>query len=290
MDADGRDGCGKMMTMAPSAGVRRGRWAATIVMACRMKMVARLFVAVLIWLSCLGRETLAGELLVVTDENLPPFSFVRDGKAAGVDVDMLRRAAEQAGLGVRVEALPWKRVLYLLEKGGTAWAMPLFRTPEREQVSSFIAPLHFSTMGVFVKRGDEFPFASVDDLNGKRLGYNRGYALPPDLSEAVRQGRVRLEEVASTAQNVDKLLAGRIDCFVANIENVQFTLAGTASRQDVVLLPKRLWERRPAYLVIARAAEGKETAAAVASLRLALEGLHRDGSYARILARYTQAP
>ncbi|WP_319243463.1 transporter substrate-binding domain-containing protein [uncultured Propionivibrio sp.] len=255
-----------------------------------MKMVARLFVAVLVCLSCLGRSAFAGELLVVTDENLPPFSFVRDGKVVGVDVDMLRRAAAKAGASVRIEALPWKRVLHLLENGGTPWAMPLFRTPEREVVSSFIAPLHFSTMGVFVRRGGEFPFTSLDDLNGKRLGYNRGYALPPDLSEAVRQGRLQLEEVASTAQNVEKLLAGRIDCFVANVENVDFTLVGMASRQDVVLLPKRLWERRPAYLVIARAAEGKETAGTVASLRQALESLHRDGSYARILAQYTLSP
>ncbi|WP_091939360.1 substrate-binding periplasmic protein [Propionivibrio dicarboxylicus] len=255
-----------------------------------VKRIGTALVALMIALCCMGRLAWAGELLVVTDENLPPFSFVRDGKAVGVDVDMLRRAAEKAGVNVRVEVFPWKRVLYLLENGGAQWAMPLFRTPEREQVSSFIAPLHFSTMGVFVRRGGEFPFASLDDLNGKRLGYNRGYALPPDLNEAVRQGRVKLEEVASTAQNVEKLLAGRIDCFVANVESVQFTLAGVAARQDIVLLPKRLWERRPAYLVIARAAENKASMAQVASLRQALESLHRDGSYAKILAHYTQAP
>lgn len=254
-----------------------------------MRIFGKVLIALVTSLLFHGRMASAEALLVVTDENLPPFSFVRDGKAVGVDVDMLRQAAAKAGVGVRVEPLPWKRILYLLENGGARWAMPLFLTPERERISSFIAPLHFSTMGVFVKRGREFPFSSLADLKGKRIGYNRGYVLPSDLSEAVQAGRVMLEEVGSTAQNVEKLLAGRIDCFVANIENVQFALVGSASRQEIVLLPKRLWEHRPAYLVIARAEERKETAALAASLRQALEGLHRDGAYAKILAQYTQS-
>ena len=50
---------------------------------------------------------MAAPLKVGTDESLPPYSFVREGKAVGIDVDMLRLAAQRLQLEVEIVPLPW---------------------------------------------------------------------------------------------------------------------------------------------------------------------------------------
>ena len=68
-------------------------------------MKLRTVLSILLWLTvCSASAT--PPLRVGTDESLPPYSFVRDGKAAGIDVDMLHAAAKRLGLEVEVIPLP----------------------------------------------------------------------------------------------------------------------------------------------------------------------------------------
>ena len=240
--------------------------------------------AALLW----GTSACAVTLDVVTDDNLPPYSFVQKGGVIGIDVDMLLSAAKTANVEIRLLALPWKRVLFQVEHGTAHLAMPLFRTPERETFATFLAPVHFSATGLFVQKGKEFRFDSVNDLFGKAIGYNRGFALNEQLDRAIRNGKIRAEEVSTTEQNIKKLLASRVDAFVANIVNTQFLLKSTPDATRVTVLPNYLAERRPAYLVAAKAPRTPEQERAIAALSGALDRLSRDGTYERIVKKYTE--
>ncbi len=230
----------------------------------------------------------AAPLTVVTDENLPPYSYLRGNVAIGIDVDMLREAATRLKIDISISALPWKRALLSIERGESQLGMPLFRTPERAQYALFTAPVHYSTTGLFVKKGREFRFDSVSDLSGKRLGYNRGYALPEELDEAIKKGRLAGEEVSTTSQNIAKLMLGRIDVFAANTINTQFVMRETSAQKDIAQLPHPLSQKRPAYLVVSKSADLPGKNELVAALTQELEKLHRDGTYERIVKRYTQ--
>ena len=228
----------------------------------------------------------APPLRVGTDESLPPYSFAHEGKAKGIDVDMLRIAAERLKLDIEIVPLPWKRVLALVEKGELPLAMPLFRTPQRERFALFTGPVHFSQSGLFVRRDHRFPFTDIGDLAGKRIGLSRGFITQDELDHAIRTGQVIAEEVGSIEQNLRKLLAGRIDAFAGNVVSTRYVLRGLSQAAELEALPKLLNDARPAFLVVSRAAILPERAKLIEDLRQTLEALHRDGTYGRLVERY----
>ena len=240
--------------------------------------------ALLSLLSCLN--AVAAPLVVVTDESLPPYSFVRGNDVVGIDVDMLTEAAKRLSLDLKITALPWKRVFVYVKEGRSPLAMPLFRTAEREEFCLFTGPVHYSVTGIFVKKGKEFRFDNIGDLNGKRLGYNRGFVIQDDLDKAIATGTVIAEEVRSIEQNFGKLMAGRIDVFSANVVSTQYVMRDSPFRNEISMLPKLLTDQRPAYLVVSKAANlpGKEEL--IASLTVTLKALYQDGTYDKIVKRY----
>lgn len=229
----------------------------------------------------------AAALSVVTDENLPPYSFVRGGEVVGIDVDMLNEAARRLDVELHIRARPWNRALEECRTGEAQFAMPLFLTPQRAAFATFVAPVHYSTLGVFVAKGREFAFSGIADLAGKRIGVNRGFAISEEIDQTMRDGTIVVEEVASTDLNIQKLLLGRIDAFVANVINTRHFLKGLPDPGRVVLLPKAYSERRPAYLVASNAAAISDRERTTTALRAVLESLHADGTYERIVAKYT---
>lgn len=229
---------------------------------------------------------MAAPLKVGTDESLPPYSFVREGQAVGIDVDMLRLAAQRLQLEVEIVPLPWKRVLARIESGELPLAMPLFRTPLRERFALFTGPVHLSQSGLFVHRDRSFPFTTIDDLAGKRIGISRGFVIQDELDYAIRSRLVIAEEVGSIEQNLRKLLAGRIDAYAGNVVSTRYVLRQWPQAAELEVLPKRLTEARPAFLVVSRAATLPDRDQLVEALRQALEALHRDGTYTRLVEHY----
>ena len=145
---------------------------------------------------------------------------------------------------------------------------------------------HVSQNGLFVRKGEEFPFTSIDDLTGKRIGLNRGFVLADDFDRAIRQGKVMTEEVGTIDQNVKKLGARRIDAFAGNVVSTRYVLRGTSAETKTAVLPRLLSENRPAYLVVSRTAKIPDQERLVETLRRTLEDLHRDGTYAKIVESY----
>lgn len=230
----------------------------------------------------------AAAIPIVTDENFPPLTYVDNGKPTGIDVDMMAEAARRTGLNIRFEPMPWRRALMELQRGTVPMGMPLFRTAEREAYATFVAPVHFSNLGAFVVKGKAFPFDSIGDLRGKRLGLMRGWAITDELDHAIADGRLQAEEASTIDQNLHKLMLGRIDVFVSNVFSVRYVMKGTPMAQQIELLPHLLQTDRPAYLAISKNANQPDEAALIASLRAALTTLHKDGTYSKIVAHYTQ--
>ena len=229
-------------------------------------------------------------LRVGTDENLPPFSFVREGQATGIDVDMLRLAAKRVGIEVDIVALPGKRFIAWIETGQLDMAMPLLRTPEREATMLFSGPVHFGQFGLFVHKDRSFRFESPADLKSKRIGINRGLTALDEYMKKNPLAHPEIEEVGSTEQNIKKLLAGHLDAFVANVTSTRFLIAGTPASALITPLPRLISDKRPSYLVISRASRIGEKEKLAEALRTALERMHEDGTYARIVERHLDTP
>jgi polar amino acid transport system substrate-binding protein len=117
----------------------------------------------------------AGKIVVATDSNYPPWSFINAyGDLDGFDVDVAKQVA--ARLGVQLEfVLPdWDDVT--AGNWGGLWDVSIgSMTPTDQRATRlwFTRPYYY-VKGVFAVHEDNASFADVGDLAGKKVGVGAG--------------------------------------------------------------------------------------------------------------------
>lgn len=217
-----------------------------------------------------------------------PFIWQENGEAKGIDADIVMELCRRTGIRCLIDFYPWKRVLSQIETGFSHGGFTGFRTPEREKFAVFLDhPLHFSTYSIYVKSGQEFNYAGISDLYGKTVGVVRGFVISPEFTEAVEQGRIRIQEADSVDQNIRKLLAGgRLDAVIANHHKMQIKVAEMQAACDLSCLPTPVVPPRPAYLMISRKWDDPGKAHLIMHMNAALKSMYDDGTIDRINANY----
>jgi polar amino acid transport system substrate-binding protein len=113
----------------------------------------------------------AGKLVVATDANYPPWSFVNDeGVLDGFDVDVAKQVAARLGVGLEFVTPAWDEVT--AGDWGGLWDVSIGSmtpTDERAQVLWFTAPYYYIP-GSFAVHKDNTSFQDVGDLVDKVVG------------------------------------------------------------------------------------------------------------------------
>jgi polar amino acid transport system substrate-binding protein len=169
------------------------------------------------------------DVTVYADEGYPPYSYAQQGKAAGIYPDIARAAfARMRGYRVALKPVPWKRGMAMLEKG-TALALlpPYYNTRDEPWTWPYSLALldehvvAVCSREVVAKRG---AMAWPAGFYGLRIGNNAGFIVGGEAFEqAIRQGKVVLEEARDTRSNVLKLGLRRIDCYINDRRSIQWT-------------------------------------------------------------------
>lgn len=228
-------------------------------------------------------------LNLVTDDHFPPFSHLEDGRATGLDLEVVEELGRRAGFVPLVKLTPWKRLLMLLENGGADGGFSLFRTPERELYADFCLahPIHYSTYVVFVQRGRAFPFQTIEDLHGRRYGLNAGFKVSEDFDRAAELGLLETQEVEGVDFNIKKLLLGRIDAFIANKHVALYHADQSGMAQKLEFLPRPVKERRGAFLALSKKSPVYQRHPELkARIEAALSAMAADGTFAAIEAKH----
>ena len=166
---------------------------------------------------------------VYADEGYPPWSYAENGKAAGVYADIVRAAfARMPGYRVTIKPVPWKRGMAMLEKGsGLALYPPYYNTRDEPWTWPYSLALYDEHVvavcrkDVVVRRGAmKWPV----DFYGLRIGNNAGFIVGGEaFDQAVRDGKIHLEEARDTRSNVIKLGMGRVDCYINDRRSIEWT-------------------------------------------------------------------
>lgn len=83
----------------------------------------------------------APKIVVFLAADVPPFSFMKDGEPAGINVDIVKHAAQALGYQASFKILPLKRARAMLEGSSDYFLLGFARTPERELSVTWVAPL-----------------------------------------------------------------------------------------------------------------------------------------------------
>lgn len=219
-------------------------------------------------------------------DNIPPYVFRQGGRLTGLSVEIIAELARRGGFEVEIETSPWARVLLRLEQGGVDGAFSAYMTKERKAFCLYTGIIHYDELRVAVKKGREFSFTGIESLYGKAVGKGRGGYVSKPFDQAVKEGRIVLDETDDMKMlNVKKLHEGRLDAVIGSPIAMLY-YAQELGLDDIVLLPGVLKERIPAYLVLSRHSILRGKKAWQRKLAGLLAEMHADGTIRAIYRRY----
>ncbi|MEW6706032.1 MAG: transporter substrate-binding domain-containing protein [Pseudomonadota bacterium] len=219
-----------------------------------------------------------GPLQVLTEE-YPPLSFTRDGKLHGLAAETVEEIQRRAGSSAPVQVLPWARAYQLAQSQPNVALFSTARTPEREKLFLWAGPLFVGKTSLYARRGSGLQYASlseaaaVDAIIVPREDYK------VQLLKAAGLNNLLLAN--NHEQMVRMLLTGRGTLIAANNLTLPALLEGVgAGLQDLELV--HTFHRSEAYVAFSLGTPE----ATVRSWQAALDSMKRDGSFARIYARW----
>lgn len=144
----------------------------------------------------------------------PPFAELTPQGSAGIAVDVLREAAELAGLKLELLALPFAQLQAAASDGRASAIFPVAVNPERNDRFDFSDPLIVSGGGLFTRTSDDAGAASLAMLAGKVVTTP---ASGP-LVEIIRRSApgVSILPSASYEESFEQLIDGRADMAALN--------------------------------------------------------------------------
>ena len=211
------------------------------------------------------------------------------GSVVGLCIDIMH-AIERIDPGLRFEGhqhwMPLVRVYHEASIGQQDAVCGMQRLPERVPLYRFLDQELFSVSYMLVARADETAVINNwDDV--RKLGpqavllTNRGFASTSYLEQL---GGLQIDaSAASTAINLQKLIAGRGRFFVHRTPGLPAILEHNGVAGKVRILPTVMW-RAPLYMALSRQLDP----AVAERVRSALEQMARSGELDQLLKKWDQ--
>jgi polar amino acid transport system substrate-binding protein len=167
-----------------------------------------------------------GYMIVATEDDYPPFEFVKDGKPVGLHHDLVAILRKAAPFEIRQEILPWQGLLAGVATGKYDVAITAaVITDERAKSLTFTMPTAEGTH-YYVKRANDNRIKGIKDLSGLTVGVQQGSALAaalPELDEMLKGmgGKLgRVVQYASYPEVYQELANGRLDYAINTVVTV----------------------------------------------------------------------
>ncbi|WP_294768237.1 ABC transporter substrate-binding protein [uncultured Rhodoferax sp.] len=190
----------------------------------------------------MGAKAMAADIAVFSGDGSPPKMYVQEGKNRGILIDILHYAEQQLQEDrLRLALYPWARA-YLQASAGDGGIVGLSWTRRRDDLFDYSAPFFFDEVVIVVRRGHEFPFKTLSDLRGKRVGVVRGASYGEAFERAQNTKLFVADADNGARQRLQKLVAGRIDCALFNV--------GKAGFEETLRIHKEFMPYKDALVVL----------------------------------------
>jgi polar amino acid transport system substrate-binding protein len=224
------------------------------------------------------------KIVVVVDRHYPPYTYGTAERAKGLYTGLIEEAFTRMGREVEIRALPWKQALKEGREGRAAVG-GIYKNSVRLKIYDYSRPFFEERLSVYVKRGKAFRFSRLSDLQGKVIGLNHAWSYGDEFDAARKKYHFVTEEVLSNAQNFRKLVAGKIDCLVAD-EIAASHIIRQEHLSDQVEKLEMPAAVNKAYLAFAKRLNKKDL---LEKFNRTLEEMKKDGSYRRIVEHFIAA-
>lgn len=162
----------------------------------------------------------AGKMVVYMDPNFPPFEFMGQNGAEGVDVEIAKAIAEELGVEVEIQEANFDSIVMAIKGGkGDIAISGMTITDDRKKSVDFSNPYIKSVQYLILNNDSDI--ATMEDLAGKKIGVAKGYTgsllIDDEINtdEGVLSGSgATFTEYASAMEATLDLNNNKVDCVV----------------------------------------------------------------------------
>jgi polar amino acid transport system substrate-binding protein len=231
----------------------------------------------------LAGPNFAAERLRLTNGEWPPFTSEKF-PSGGPLSRIVAAAFAMENISVEYGYFPWKRAYEYAKSGkwdgSVAWAP----TPDHARDFYLSDPVIVIHKALFHLKSTPFDWKTIDDLRNWRVGGTAGYSYGAEWDEAVKSGRLKVEEVSLDEQNIKKLLLKRIDVVAMEIDVANYLLKSRLSAEEAALIVyhPRLVMQTPICVAFSR--QALKSPVWVARFNRGLQRLRESRGYEQVLA------
>jgi polar amino acid transport system substrate-binding protein len=127
--------------------------------------------------------------------------------------ELLLFIESQLGISFNEKFLPWNRAI-ITAQNSDQLIFGLSHTEERAKYFEFSEPAFYNTIWLVTRRDNPFPFKTLQDLKGKRIGILRGSFYGGEFDEQRNKIFQVEDDIDSTLGRLQKLHNRRMDAFL----------------------------------------------------------------------------
>ena len=248
---------------------------------------------IVIFISLISSAAICGEKFVVCgDDHFPPYSFTKDSKTVGIDVDLVQHVMKKANVDITIKLLSWKRLLVDLRSGKCDFAFSLFQTPERQTYSDYLAPVHMSSLAILVNKSSKLVMKDLNDLFNHKLLIPLGFSISKEFDLARKAKQIKVSEVRDMRNAIVQVSRGRADGYINNSEFVRYYMVSSdlpeKIKSSVKFIQTSIVKSRPAFLVVSKKSKMAKQAETLSKIKKELENILADGRYKIFSEKYLQ--
>ncbi|MFC1673930.1 PAS domain-containing protein [Pseudomonadota bacterium] len=145
----------------------------------------------------------------------PPLHSFEKGEAQGISVDYMRLFCEGFELQCTFITMPWSEAIENIGAGKDGdLILTIKHTADREAHIAFTSDYLLIPLVIFSR--DNSPFiGGVDDLSGKTISIESGYALLGELERDYPD--IKLHEAPTSKDALEALATGQVDAYIGNL-------------------------------------------------------------------------
>ncbi len=226
----------------------------------------------------LTTEEKAHSFRILTEE-FPPYNYTSDdGKILGISTEIVREIFKRTGHPDNIEVLPWADGYRLAREENNTILFSTTRSPAREKLFKWVGPLVPNNLVFFARKGSGISIKTMEDAkNVSSIGVYKD-----DFGELLlkEKGFTNLDAVMENQMNVQKLIDGEIDLWIANELTGKHMIAKAKGGAEI----EKVYEIEKNYMFVAFSKNTPD--AVVDKWQQALDEIKSDGTYAQIFSQW----
>ena len=195
-----------------------------------LALVATILPATLASAKTLEEIKEAGQLVVGTSADYPPFEWVilddkGESKIVGIDVELAQLIADEIGVELVMEDMPFDSLIPSVISGRIDMTIAgMTYTEERAKQIDFSEQYHQSVSNFVVIAGEEGKYTKVEDFDGLKIGVQKGTVQEQMVTENLPNAEV--VSMQKTGLLIEALKTKKVDAiFIDDIVTVEFVIA-----------------------------------------------------------------